>query len=313
MDSHMQNREVGKNRACPACGSAKAEARGKKNEFLMLSCKSCRTLFTSELPGAENEQDYDEYYTPSNLTVPDFIHQRLDEIVAGFAPYRQNNRLLDVGCGAGSMLQAAVRAGWAAEGLEVSAPAVEHLCQLGYNVRCSFLEEARYPDNHFDVVAACGVLEHVPDVSDFTRECARVLRPGGLFYATTPNGAGGSSRLLGVKWSTVSPPEHLHLFSVSGMKTFLEGRGFRRPKVLAEGINPLEIIHVFRGAKQANGAQAAGGGGSGQEQVFDRVGAAYALNASFTKSRTRRFAKDLINSFLHVSRMGDELKIYAEK
>jgi 2-polyprenyl-3-methyl-5-hydroxy-6-metoxy-1,4-benzoquinol methylase len=308
----MDNAQQTGSRGCPACGSSRVAEKGRKNQFSMLGCKACGTLFTSVLPAGGDTQDYEEYYNEENLTVPDFIHRRLDEIVAGFAPYRRNNRFLDVGCGAGSMLQAAVRAGWDAEGLEVSETPVRHLCSLGYNVRRLFLEEARYPEGHFDVVAACGVLEHVPDVSAFTAECFRITRPGGLFYATTPNGAGGSALLLGVKWSTVSPPEHLHLFSVRGMKTFLEGRGFRRPKVLAEGINPLEIIHVFRN----KGGAAAGGGDAGtpgEGEVFDRVGAAYAINESFTRSPVRRFAKDVINSFLHVSRLGDELKIYAEK
>jgi 2-polyprenyl-3-methyl-5-hydroxy-6-metoxy-1,4-benzoquinol methylase len=292
-------------RNCPACNSPRHSVKGEKNGFSLLSCGACRTLYTAYLPGETNAQDYDDYYTPKNLTAPDFVHKRLDEIVSGFKPYRQNNRLLDVGCGAGFLLQAAARSGWTTEGLEVSPPAVEHLQGQGYNVRCIFLEEARYPDNHFDVVTSCGVMEHVPDVSAFTREVARIVRPGGLFYATTPNGAGGSARLLGVKWSTVAPPEHLHLFSVSGMKRFLSERGFRSSRVFSEGANPYEILHLLRHPGQSQDETNGDG--------FDRVSAAYALNDSFSRSRYRRLAKDFINSLLHVSRLGDELKIYAEK
>lgn len=295
--------QVEKNRSCPACGSSRFAGKGSKNGFSLLSCKDCGTLYTSQLPGEADQQDYDEYYSAQNLSVPEFVHKRLDEIVAGFNSYRKNNRLLDVGCGAGTMLQAAERAGWTVEGLEVSPPAVAYLKEQGFNVRREFLEEAGYPDNHFDVVTACGVMEHVPEVKPFTAEIARILRPGGLFYATTPNGAGGSALLLGVNWTAVAPPEHLHLFSVSGMKKFLAARGLQPLKVVSEGANPYEIMHYFR--HRNNNVET---GGS-----FDRVGAAYSLNESFSRNRYRRLAKEMVNKVLHVSRLGDELKAYAEK
>jgi SAM-dependent methyltransferase len=295
---------VEKNRNCPACGLSRFVVKGSKNGFPLYSCRDCGTLYASHLPAGEEEaQDYDEYYSAQNLSVPDFVHKRLDAIVAGFSGYRKNNRLLDVGCGAGTMLQAATRASWTVEGLEVSPPAVAYLKEQGFNVRRAFLEEAAYPDNHFDVVTACGVMEHVPEVAAFTAEIARILRPGGLFYATTPNGAGGSALLLGINWTAVAPPEHLHLFSVSGMKKFLAGHGFQTVKVISEGTNPYEMIHFFRHRnKPANG-----------DGNFDRVGAAYSLNESFTKSPYRRFAREVVNKMLHFSRLGDELKAYAEK
>lgn len=295
--------ETQSERNCPACGSPNHTSRGVKNGFLMLTCKNCRTLYTAQLPNEENQQNYDEYYNPNNLSAPDFVHQRLDEIVAGFAPYKENNRLIDVGCGGGFLLQAAHRAGWDVKGLEVSPPAVKHLQDMGLDVRCQFLEEAKYPDDYFDVVTACGVLEHVPEVEPFTREIVRILRPGGLFYATTPNGVSGSALMLGLKWSTVSPPEHLQLFSISGMKKFLARCGLQCLKVVSEGANPYEIMYAFRNRRQ----------NTEEETVFNRVEAAYSLNESFTKSPYRRFLKDSINSVLHLSRMGDELKIYATK
>ena len=40
----------------------------------------------------------------------------------------------------------------------------------------------------FDVVVAVEVLEHVEDDAGFVREISRVLKPGGVFLMTTPNG-----------------------------------------------------------------------------------------------------------------------------
>ena len=44
------------------------------------------------------------------------------------------------------------------------------------------------PEAHFDVVTAIEVLEHVDEDECFLQSVATVLRPGGMFLMTTPNG-----------------------------------------------------------------------------------------------------------------------------
>jgi SAM-dependent methyltransferase len=44
------------------------------------------------------------------------------------------------------------------------------------------------PSNSFDSVVAVEVLEHVEEDALFVREVHRVLKPGGVFLMTTPNG-----------------------------------------------------------------------------------------------------------------------------
>ena len=46
-----------------------------------------------------------------------------------------------------------------------------------------------------------------------------MLRPGGLFWTTTPHARGLSARVLGLKWRCIWPPEHLQLFSVAWSKS----------------------------------------------------------------------------------------------
>lgn len=108
-NSHARQELVTGHRSCPACGSDSMRDQGRKNDFQLLSCRSCGTLYISPLPSEGHAKDYDDYYDARTLSIPDFIADRLDEIVAGFAPYRRTNRFLDVGFGAGSLMRAAAR------------------------------------------------------------------------------------------------------------------------------------------------------------------------------------------------------------
>jgi SAM-dependent methyltransferase len=283
----------------------------------MLGCRDCRTLYVAAVPRSEESADYDGYYGEENLSVPDFIDRRLDEIVAGFEPYRREGRLLDVGCGAGTFLRAAARAGWEAVGVEVSATAAEHNRAAGFEVFNGELEAARYPEGHFDVVIASEVLEHVPDPAGMLREILRVLRPGGLLWATTPNGRGLSARALGLGWSAVCPPEHLHLFSRRAARRLLEGVGFGPVRVVTEGANPVELLRALRRrgpAPPAHGAHASAHAPAAHTASgVERVQTGYELNAFLSESRPRRLLKDAVNGLLRLSRLGDSLKIRAER
>ena len=295
-------------RHCPACESGSATRMGDKGGFDWLRCLDCGTLYVSTLPTAASRMHYETggYYNDENLSVPGFVTRRLEEIVNSFAPYRQTNRLLDVGCGAGTLLSVAKQAGWDAEGVELSGPTAEHLKKQGLNVFAGELAQAKFRDAHFDVVTAAELIEHVPDPSGLVAEVARIVRPGGIFWATTPHSHGASSRVLKLKWSVVSPPEHLHLFSVRGLSRLLARHGFQRIKVKTEGLTAGELIGAFRSRAQQ-------GGGSPISNGHDRVQSDYKLNETFMANRRRRMIKNAANRVLSASRAGDFLKVWAER
>ena len=294
-------------RNCPACNSSSASLLGEKRGFDLLLCRACGTLYVSILPTNESRMHYETggYYNEESLLVPEFITTRLEEIVDLFAPYRRNNRLLDVGCGAGSLLAAAKRAQWDAEGVDVSQPTVEYLRNQGLRVFAGELIAASFPTAHFDVVTAGELLEHVPDPASLVKEIARVLRPGGIFWATTPHSKGASARVLKIKASVVSPPEHLHLFSVRGLNELLTRHGFRRVTIKTEGLNLHELLRAFK--KQRVDVETA------KNEGHERVRANYRLNEELLKSPGRRFLKNAATAVFRATRLGDSLKVWAER
>jgi SAM-dependent methyltransferase len=65
--------------------------------------------------------------------------------------------------------------------------AIEHNTALAERHRLSVEEFAPAHAGRFDVVLAIFVLEHVQCPLDFAAACASVLRPGGSWFALTPN------------------------------------------------------------------------------------------------------------------------------
>lgn len=290
-------------RACVACGSDDAQKLGVKNELEIVSCRDCNTVYTSYSPWYTSTYFYEGYYLKDDeIEIPPFVQARLQDITAEFAPYRQTNKLLDLGCGAGGLLKAARNHGWQAQGLDVSQHAANHVREMGFEVFEGELHDAQFPSGHFDVVTAAELLEHISEPRALLEEVARILRPGGLFWTTTPHARGISARVLGLKWRCIWPPEHLQLFSIRGLRALLRESGFRDIRVDTTGGNPVEIWHALGRTKTAPKTV---------DQHFDRVLTSYQLNESLMKSRSRRALKSTVNSFLNLSRLGDSMKVFA--
>lgn len=278
-------------RPCPACGAGETRPFAEKHSYRLVRCRRCATLFTAEEAG----NVYDDYYGETNLNVPAFVAKRLDDIVATFAPWRRSGRLLDVGFGAGELLDAARRAGWNASGVEVAFVAVEQARRRGLDAFHGLLADAGYEPASFDVVVVSEILEHISGARALLADVARVLRPGGLLWATTPHGRGLSARILGARWSVIDPPEHVQLFSIRGLRQLLGETGFGDIDISAEGVNPREIL---RGGRMSG---------------LERTDAAYALNAFFEERPARRAVKRAVNRVLSALRLGDSLKVTARR
>ena len=80
-------------------------------------------------------------------------------------------------------------------------------------IRREDLTALTFPDAGFDFVLSLEVLEHIPAYRAALRECARVLRPGGILLLTTPFD-GGERNLVRARLDAdgrvqhLEPPEH---------------------------------------------------------------------------------------------------------
>ncbi len=97
-------------------------------------------------------------------------------------PFREGMRLLDLGCGDGSLVIAFRRIGLDAHGcdVELSRPA-PCLWQIQFEPY-----RLPFPDRSFDIVVSQSVMEHVQDWDETISEVARVLKPDGSTFHLFP-------------------------------------------------------------------------------------------------------------------------------
>lgn len=291
-----------RSQTCPACQAGESEAYATKDAVAIYRCRNCHSLYATCA-----SLSYDGYYDAANLSVPEFVQRRYDKILGRLKSYRRTNRLLDIGCGAGALLEAARRAGWNAYGVDLSKTSAAHVSSLGFEVFCGDVTASPYPADHFDVVTAIELFEHVDDLLGLLTEVRRILRPGGVLWGTTPNARGFSARLLGTDWSIVCPPEHLQLLSVRGLTQVIARAGFDRVATRSRGGNPFEIWHAVR--KRVVTSQV-----DGDEPVsFNRVQSSYALNQALLRNPVTRSVKHAVNAALALTGLGDTIQIRAIK
>jgi len=104
------------------------------------------------------------------------------------APFvRPGDRLLDVGCADGALLERL--AGRVSLGVGLDPDAAPRRSERIEIRRGTFPGAEALPAGGFDCVTMLAVLEHVPDPAALARECFRVLAPGGRAVLTVPHPA----------------------------------------------------------------------------------------------------------------------------
>lgn len=189
--------------ACPLCESRRIVAdrttdcrahplyqSGLPASIVWQTCEDCGHSFTN---GYFNEPALELLFSGSHEhQVAGQQAERMREIcgriVLRVADMLGENRgrWLDVGFGSGDLLATAAEFGFDASGIDAREDAVEAFARLGYAVKQTRLEEVE-GSACFDVISLADVLEHIPDPGEALTQVARLLRPGGVAFVSSPN------------------------------------------------------------------------------------------------------------------------------
>ena len=124
------------------------------------------------------------------------------------------DRILEIGCGIGTVVAELAGQGYDAMGTDISQVAIEYGRAKYGNIRLEVrpAEELPYADGTFDIVLSFDLFEHITRIDRHVGEVHRVLTPGGHYLFETPNKLSNvvaeTLAYKSLKWRRVHPSLH---------------------------------------------------------------------------------------------------------
>jgi len=127
---------------------------------------------------------------------------------------KPGDRILEIGCGIGTVVAELAGQGYDAMGTDISQVAIEYGRAKYGNIRLEVqpAEELPYTDGTFDVVLSFDLFEHIARIDRHVGEVHRVLKPGGHYLFETPNKLSNvvaeTLTYKSLRWRRVHPSLH---------------------------------------------------------------------------------------------------------
>jgi len=143
-----------------------------------------------------------------------------------FAYAEPGGRLLEIGCGNGSFLRKIKPLGFKELcGIEPSQEAVDNAGELKPWIKTGMFGPGIYPSNHFDMICAFQVFDHISRPNEFLSQCREILRPGGIALFINHDIGSPAAKLLGRKCPMIDI-EHTILYDKKTIRKIFVKNGF---------------------------------------------------------------------------------------
>lgn len=234
-------------RDCPLCrGTDYLKICNERGNIGVVKCKNCNIIYINPMV-REPEKNYwgDEkkYYEEARLIFKGLAKHHRDsnylEDLKRIEDIKPKGNFLDIGTNMGFFLRHTRGRGWNVFGIEPS-PALSEMARkyFGLNVKTSYLEDAGFENNFFDVVTMTDVFEHIAEPKKILEEVRRLLKKDGILFIKVPNGNYNLLKLWMAKmikkvgdYDIFDSYEHLIHYTQKTLKRMLEECGFKIKRI----------------------------------------------------------------------------------
>ena len=174
---------------CKLCGTTHLPlfyTQGDRDQFRFHRCPRCRLVVYDTAAGVSQDKYILHAVNPEADTRQNRGHRQTYAFIRRHAA--PPGRMLDLGCGDGTVLWLARRDGWVVEGVELFP---EHATMVerthGFRVTAGGIDAFRGNPGAWDVVVLTHVLEHLPDPVGALTKIRGLLAPAGMGVLEFPN------------------------------------------------------------------------------------------------------------------------------
>jgi SAM-dependent methyltransferase len=220
---------------CDCCGSDEWRELFEENGVRLGQCPNCDLLSIADVPeqGRRMTELEQGHYAGANkvldagkqIAAERIVEQRFQGYVDLAQRYAPHGRWLDIGCGGGTLLNLAQRAGYTGEGIELTADRRAVAAEAtGLVIHGVPVEDVAYPGHSFDVISLINVFSHLTSPSATLAELRRILTPGGVLILATGEMTAGVEKSHMFDWNL---GDHLHFLGERTMDCYGRRLGFQ--------------------------------------------------------------------------------------
>lgn len=140
--------------------------------------------------------------------------------------------VLDIGCGTGDFLKAAMDNGWKVFGIEPNEFARNIANTKTNNAVFNIEHLEKLQPKSFDVITLWHVLEHLPNLEEQIRTLKHLLKEQGTLIVAVPNHKSFDAKYYKEFWAAYDVPRHLWHFSQSSISKLFTRENMRVVKTL---------------------------------------------------------------------------------
>lgn len=201
-------------------------------QFYLVKDEISNLLITSPRPFSKDLMTF--YESEDYISHNDSKEKLLNKIYQAIKKYtvkqKVNNiskvkktitNILDIGCGTGDFLKACSDRNWIIYGVEPHASARQISIQkTNSNTIYDSIESLNKENANqkFDIISLWHVLEHVPNLNDYTKSLQKLLKPDGVLIVAVPNFMSFDAQYYKSFWAAYDVPRHLWHFSPKSVK-----------------------------------------------------------------------------------------------